>query len=216
MPLLAFALVLLLSAWARPGQAMAYAVVPLDDGRCGAACPQAIYASGEIQFDEPQRLLSFVQQVGDGLSRTLVIHSPGGNLAGALKLGQGLRRLGMNVVVASVGRAADGRAVLRPGRCASACVFVLMGGETRMVPDGSRIFVHSPRRAGFDQRDIVDGGFLEQPTRPETVSAVLQHYARQMGIDPALVALADAVPHESARELTPAEIRRFRLASRRR
>ena len=41
----------------------------------------------------------------------------------------------------------------------------------------------------------------------------MRSYASQMGVDPGLVTLADSVPHESARLLTPGEVRRFRLST---
>ena len=81
--------------------AMSYRVVSLDDGRCRGQCPQAIAAEGTIQVDEVERLAAFVQSAG-AIPATIVLHSPGGNLAGALKLGYGLRRLGVRTVVAGV------------------------------------------------------------------------------------------------------------------
>jgi hypothetical protein len=180
--------------------AMTYSLTTLDDGRCGDRCPQAIVAEGSIQVDEAQRLLAFISQVGgQGLPDTVVLRSPGGNLAGALRLGYGLRQIGVRTVVNGV--------------CASACVFVLMGGSQRVVPAGSRIIVHAARRYGGVQRDIVGPGFIDGQGTSESVLPLLYRYAADMGVDPAIMSLAQSVPHESARQLTPAEISRFRLAT---
>jgi hypothetical protein len=201
---------------AAPASAMSYALVRFDDGRCSRSCPQAILAAGTIELDEPRRLLAFAQGIGASgpVPANLILHSPGGNLAGALALGQGVRRLGMRTIVASVAPAGPARGALRPGRCASACVFVLMAGRSRLVPNGSRVLVHSPRRAaGFEQRDIVGSGTIDRIVRPESIAAALEDYTRSMGVDPALIGLSYTVPNSSARELTRAEILRFRLAT---
>jgi hypothetical protein len=197
--------------------AMTYRLAVFDDGRCVDRCPQAIVAEGAVQVDEPQRLVAFVRQISattNAIPRTLLLHSPGGNLAGALQLGYGLRRLGLRTVVARVGRGAEGQALqLGTGVCASACVIVLMGGQERLVPSGSRIAVHAAKRSGGLTRDILGSGYIDGQVDGSSVSGLLQRYARDMGVDPALMILAQSVPHESARVLSPAEISRFRLAS---
>ena len=200
---------------AKPAWAMSYALVQFADGRCSASCPQAIFAYGTIELDEPRRLLAFAQGLaGSGsVPANLILHSPGGNLAGALALGQGVRRLGMRTIVASVTPAGPARGALRPGRCASACVFVLMAGRSRVVPNGSRVLVHSPRRAGVGQRDIVGSGTIDRVVPPESIAGALEEYTRSMGVDPGLIRLSYTVPNSSARELTRAEILRFRLAT---
>jgi hypothetical protein len=214
---LLFLLVSLLSVVASaPASAMGYALVRFDDGRCSRSCPQAIFAAGTIELDEPRRLLAFAESVAarGSIPANLILHSPGGNLAGALALGQGVRRLGMRTIVATLAPAGPARGALRPGRCASACVFVLMGGRSRVVPNGSRVLVHSPRRVGAGgQRDIVGSGTIDRIARPESIAPALEGYARAMGVDPALIGLSYTVPNSSARELTRAEIVRFRLAT---
>jgi hypothetical protein len=186
-----------------------------DDGRCPGGCPQAIVAEGTIQLDEPQRLAAFLGQLGGAVPRTIILHSPGGNVAGALKLGLGLRRLGLRTVVARVGRidGGAGPVALGGGICASACVFALMGGETRVVPSGSRVVVHAARHYGQATRDLTDGGFIDPQPNPEAITTLLQRYAGSMGVDPSLVSLVQSVPHESARLLSPGEVRRYRLAA---
>jgi hypothetical protein len=195
-----------LAGFAEGASAMTYSIASLQDRRCAAAgtCRQAIVARGEIQVDEPERLRAFLQQLGSGETAptNVLIHSPGGNVRGALALGFELRRIGARVIVASVNPRAGGAQALGAGSCASACAFVLMGGRDRVVPQGSRVLVHQPRR--------VDAA--RSPVDPR-ISELLQSYARAMGVDPGLIALADRVPHESAYKLSPTEIRRFRLTT---
>ncbi len=191
---------------------MSYRLVSLDDGRCGrtSSCPVAITAAGEIGQDEFERFRAFIAaQRQDGPApRQFIIHSNGGNVGGALKLGLALRTLGMTV---SVGGLREGR--LRGGFCGSACVFVLMGGSRRVVPNGSVVAVHSPRRvtASLDPETV--GSTELAPAFRDKVLASLVDYARHMGVDPALIRLSMTVPHASRRVLTAAEIRRFRLAT---
>jgi hypothetical protein len=214
MRMLLLALLTLASA-ASPASAMTYRLAMFDDGRCTNVCPQAIIAEGTIQLDEPQRLAAFIGQYHDtGLPRVVLLHSPGGNVAGAIKLGFGLRRLGARTVVARLGQTRGGGGpVLGTGICASACVFVLMGGASRLVPPGSRIFVHAAKNYGASTRDLSGGGYIDPPSDSAAVTPVLQQYAAAMGVDPALVTLVQSVPNESARLLSSAEVRRFRLAS---
>jgi hypothetical protein len=191
--------------------ALSYRLVSLDDGRCGSSssCPLAIAASGEIAQDEFERFRSFVasQPPNTRAPRDFIIHSSGGNVGGALKLGLAIRALGLNATVGGVRNGGVGR-----GFCGSACVFVFMGGRTRSVARGSVIAVHTPRRvaASLDPQEV--GSTALAPAFRDRVLTGLMDYARAMGVDPALIRLSMTVPHESRRVLTAAEIRRFRLA----
>lgn len=211
-PLLGLAL---LAGGTFPAGAMTYRLVTLDDGRCGRACPQVIAAEGAIELDEIERLAAFVRGLrSDVAPATILIHSPGGNVAGAIKLGYVIRRTGFSTVVGAVRQDRAGGFAPRTGTCASACVYVLMAGRARSVPQGSRVLVHGPRWAGVQQRDIVGGGSLDPRLPLGSITAFLEGYARQMGVDPDLVTLANAVPHETSLELTPAQIAGYRLATR--
>jgi hypothetical protein len=177
----------------------------------------AIVAEGRIQRDEAPRLLAFLQAAGIGsLPRTLVISSPGGELVGAVLLGQTLRQLGIRTVVGSIAAAANGQASLGAGRCHSACVFVLMGGTTRSVVPGSLVGVHSP------QPVIVVGGRAYVPDRAATrylvqrTGPALRLYARQMGVSSSLIDVANGVPHTSVRNLSSSELARYSLVTQRR
>jgi hypothetical protein len=215
MPRLFVLTLLCLIAAVQSAAAMTYSLAMFDDGRCRDQCRQAIVAQGEILVDEPERLVTFLSglDLPGGVPANVLISSPGGNVRGALALGLGLRRLGARLIVARVGASSQGGVGVGPGQCASACVFVLMGGRSRVVPDGSRVVVHQPRRMGVEQRDIVGSGGIDSRIAGGSVTQLLQSSATSMGVDPALISLADSVPNESARELTRAELRRFRLAT---
>lgn len=192
--------------------ALTYRLVTLDDGRCGAtrSCPSAVAAAGEIRQDEFELFRAFIgsQPPQMAAPRDFIIHSTGGNVGGALKLGLAVRALGLNAVVGGVREGRVGR-----GFCGSACVFVLMGGRTRAVPAGSVVAVHSPRRVSASLDPETVGSTDLAPAFKDRVRTGLIDYAQAMGVDPALVRLSMTIPYESRRVLTAAEIRRFRLAT---
>jgi hypothetical protein len=207
----AFAVSLLCSV--SPGaNALSYRLVSLDDGRCGydRSCPLAVIATGEIGRDEFETFRAFAGSLPSGtrMPRDFIIHSAGGNVGGALKLGLAIRALGLNATVGGLREGGIGR-----GFCGSACVFVLMGGRTRNVAPGSIVAVHSPKRvvASLDPQEV--GSTELGPAFRNKVVSGLMDYARAMGVDPALVRLSMTVRHTARRVLTAAEIRRFRLAA---
>ncbi len=200
-----------LSALATAGSAhaMSYGLLPFQDGS------SAIVAQGQIGGDEAVRFLAAMQaaQERGAMPRMLIISSPGGNLASALKLGQALRQLRMRTVVGSVAQDSDGQRALTAGGCHSACVMVLMAGVDRSVLPGSRVGVHSP------QVVVVAGGQgyrLDETTTRYVVQRsepVLRSYARAMGVSPAVIDVAHGVPHTSIRTLTSSELSRYRLVT---
>ncbi len=208
---IAFAACLLCSV-SPDAKALSYRLVTLDDGRCGydRSCPLAVVGTGEIGRDEFETFRSFAASLpaGTRMPRDFIIHSTGGNVGGALKLGLAIRALGLNATVGGIREGGVGR-----GFCGSACVFVLMGGRTRSVVPGSIVAVHSPKRvvASLDPQDV--GSTELGPGFKDRVVSGLVDYARAMGVDPALIRLSMTVPHTARRVLTPAEIRRFRLAT---
>ena len=196
-----------------PGAASAltYSIVGIGPDR------GAIVAEGAIEANEGQRFREFLSSAASrgAVPQALMIHSPGGIASGAFDLGFTLRQLGFGVIVAAVRRdPSTGGAVLMPGRCASACVLAMMGGRRRVVPDASRIYVHRHRTLyASDNRDAIPQSMMAPGRQSTGFVDAMRSYASMMGVDPGLVTLSDSVPHESARLLTPSEVRRFRLST---
>jgi hypothetical protein len=212
---LLFCAALCILTFAGDAGAMTYSLVTLPDGNCIGPCPHAVVARGKIEGNETARLLAVLQQFGQTgeAPRSLIVSSPGGDLTSALDLGFTLRRLGTRIVVGSVARRPDGNAVLTSGICGSACVFVMMAGVDRFVVPGSRVAVHSPQVVvvGQDRSYLLDGAMSQYLVRG--AEPALQAYARQMGVDPAVIALADRIPNQAVRTLTWSELTRFRLVT---
>src|SRR3954464_2533487 len=210
LPSLAFVFALISASHA---QALSYGVAALPNGST------ALVAEGRIHRNEAARLLTSVQRaaaVSGSIPRTLVISSPGGELVGALALGEALRQLGVRTVVGSIASDGYGQATLSAGRCHSACVFVLMGGTARSVVPGSLVGVHSP------QPVMVVGGRAYLPDSSTTryvvqrTAPLLRLYARQMGVNPSVVDLANGVPHSTVHHLSSSELTRYSLVTERR
>jgi hypothetical protein len=194
-------------------QAMSFRLVPFDTGACDPQCLQIIEATGEIRQDSAERFAAFVRpHIGKArIATALVVHSPGGHVGGALRLGFVLRRLGVTTIVGCVGANA---ARIADGRCASACVYLFMGGKARYIPEGSLLGVHAMADVP-SARDVVGSGSIGPKVSEESASAVLRQYAQMMGVSPAIVELGQQTPHSSIRVLTQAEIARLKLGSRR-
>ena len=155
----------------------------------------------------------------------IFFNSTGGSLAQSYAIGRLLRERKMMASVGATipedcrtGNAMDAscRAIVRSmpalkaqlrltgAICHSACVYALIGGSVRQIPEGALLGVHAPIRPS--SRAATDDQF----------HAARRRYAVQMGVDPELVELADKTPHVNLRILTRDEIVRFQIETQRR
>lgn len=112
-------------------------------GNCGACTWVA--AEGEIQADSADRLEAYLAAEGITWRVNIAFHSPGGDLAGGMKLGELIRRRRLDTVVAQT----DFRSANHPdydmdreGICASVCALAYLGGVERTLHEGSKLGVH--------------------------------------------------------------------------
>jgi hypothetical protein len=228
---LALALASLVVASA-PAAAMTFQVVPYGDAlRCGDSCPQVIRAEGRIDGDTAEQFVQFARSAMDAgrLQNVVFIHSPGGSVVGSVKLGAVFRSLGTTVIVGRVrpraqaqvevfqgrgGRQSIGAptADLVNGTCNSACVYAVMGGKRRVIPPQSSMGIHRMQAEVFHGLDVASGRAVFEKLKGSTEQVdFLRRYARYMGVDPALVSLAESVSHDDIKVLSRQEVRRFRL-----
>jgi hypothetical protein len=206
------------SALQARAEEMSFRVVSLGNGQCGARCPQVIAAQGEIIEGTPDAFLNFVREnVGGGkLHGIVLLDSPGGKVVASMELGQAIRRLGMAVIVARPAADQSGNEMsLVGGRCYSACVYALMGGRRRVIPPQSRVGVH--RMFNYSTNfDLAEGGLVRERNYDDGgMRAMLSNYASSMGVSKDLVYLAERTSPDQLYMLTPADISRWRLGSRR-
>lgn len=191
--------------------AMEFLIVPFGGApNCGTNCPEVVSAVGEITGDTPQQFFAFLKShFQDGRLRSIVLlNSPGGSVAGSMRLGMMFRKTGVASVVASAAGGGVG-----PGGCYSACVYAFMGGKKRVVPPLSRLGIH---RMSFEEweRDLSTLEYKERRHygTPEIVGQ-LSNYANYMGISRDLIATAETISPDTIHIVSPEEMRRWRLGS---
>lgn len=113
---------------------------------CDQDCSGWISAVGVITSDTSSQFEEFSK--GRSLKgSTVVLDSSGGSVLDAIALGRRWRNLGLRTTVGIVverennnGRV--GRDIVPEAYCESMCVFLLLSGNTRYVPEGARVRVH--------------------------------------------------------------------------
>lgn len=115
------------------------------DAACTQDCAGWIGAVGVITTETPTKFEEF--SAGRNLKgATVVLDSSGGSVLDAIALGRHWRNLGLRTTVGIViereSAGAVARNVMPDAYCESMCVFLLLSGNTRTVPDGAHVRVH--------------------------------------------------------------------------
>lgn len=105
----------------------------------------------------------------------VLMSSPGGDLGQSVIMGEYIRAHGL---VTAVGTS-DAAGQIRPGSCASACVFVYAGGTVRYDVAGSRLGVHRFTTRGPGSDDPV--------ADTQRVTGLVLSYLKRMGVSSSLV-----------------------------
>ncbi|PZA13894.1 hypothetical protein DNX69_00210 [Rhodopseudomonas palustris] len=178
---------------------------------CDPNCGAWISAVGIVTVDTPKDFEDFARDRNLG-GATVVLDSSGGSVNDAITLGRRWRKLGLATTVGiSVPAASplgnrpriDGNAY-----CESMCVFLLLSGQTRFVPEGARVRVHQiwmgdraedARAASYTAQDM---SIVERDI------GRLAKFTFEMGGTGDLLSLALSVPPwEDLHELSRAELR---------
>jgi hypothetical protein len=213
-------------AMARP---IAFYLAHGETDACGAGCSVWIAAEGKIDAGAIGRLQHVLAKLSKPLP-PLFLHSPGGQVIGSIALGRLIRSRKLTVSVGhtiplicdrdplgtksceaqvSSGQTLEARIDSLSAVCASACVYVLAGGSTRLVPPWAVLGIH-------------DVGFVPVAGRPAptklamalgvaTADEQLGAYIREMGIDQRLLTEAFAIPFTSVSLLSREDTVRFGL-----
>jgi hypothetical protein len=159
------------------------------------AAAEWIAAEGEIADDTEHDLEAFVKSFGHRENQggwRVRFNSPGGSLAGGIKLGEAIRKLKLHT---EIGRTEpDGLHWKKTsGICASACAFAFLGGLSRDAASGelgvhqfyNEISLRDPSARVFSSLDMSEHQFI---------SAILIDYAFRLGVDPRIISLAASTP----------------------
>jgi hypothetical protein len=112
---------------------------------CQPDCGGWVGAVGIVTGDSPRDFDDFAR--GRDLSNaTVVLDSSGGSVNDAITLGRRWRKLGLRTTVGmsvEMRTAGGDRAIVAPEAwCESMCVFLLLSGKTRYVPEQAHVRVH--------------------------------------------------------------------------
>jgi hypothetical protein len=196
---------------------------------CGPGCSEWIAADGNIDPDAADRVRAFLE---DPARRKLPVffNSLGGATAQAATIGLMLREYRMT---AGVGRTIPeacrraremdaacrnvarskpehrARLVTGNARCASGCVYAILGASVRRVGPPAELGIHSARWIGMS-----NGPPVSTSQKINAAHDGLRSYALEMGVEPALIDAAAKVSSDSMHWMTRSEIDRFGLETR--
>lgn len=174
---------------------------------CGAAAMEIrvdvksgiadIYLSGRIGPRDPERLRRVLAQndVRAATMRRTFVHSDGGDVDAAMRVGRALREADALVHV--------------DGTCVSSCVLILASGVSRWVMRNrdARVGVHRLYFAAADPAMST----ADARRRYVAVRQRVAGYLEEMGIASELLTLMESTPPESIRYLNENELTLFRL-----
>jgi hypothetical protein len=217
---------------AMPVPPMVFYVAKGSPDACGRGCSRWIAIEGQIDSGAAVRFRKFLARVKDR-NLPMYFSSPGGNLDQALAMGVTLRerqpvvaRVARTVVMECGFEAQNGDACIklkqsgremhgdlwtRGAMCNSACPYLILGATSREIAPDVVLGVHSPKVVVHFR-----GGVPTQQMRStatargrERADSSLTHYFVKMGVEPALLAVANATRFEDMHVLTREEVVRF-------
>jgi len=184
---------------------------------CQPNCRGWVSAVGIVTADSPRDFDEFARgrQLGGA---TIVLDSSGGSVNDSIALGRRWRNLGAltTVGISVQTQTAQGdRASVAPGAyCESMCVFLLLSGKTRYVPETAHVRVHQiwmgdraddAKAASYSAQDMM---IVERDI------GRLAKYTFDMGGAGDLLSLSlNVPPWEDLHELSPAELRLTNLVT---
>jgi hypothetical protein len=184
---------------------------------CQPDCKGWVSAVGIVTADSPKDFEEFARdrQLGGA---TIVLDSSGGSVNDSIALGRKFRSLGALTTVGSTVRtqsALGERASVAPDAyCESMCVFLLLSGKARYVPQAAHVRVHQiwmgdraddAKAASYTAQDMM---IVERDI------GRLAKFTFDMGGGGDLLSLALSVPPwEDLHELSPAELRLTNLVT---
>jgi hypothetical protein len=184
---------------------------------CQPHCRGWIDAVGIVTADTPNEFDEFARD-RDLRGATVVLDSSGGSVNDAIALGRRWRSMGLMTTVgtgiADHSASSDRTSVAPTAYCESMCVFLLLSGKTRYVPDGAHVRVHQiwmgdraddPKAASYSAQDMM---IVERDI------GRLAKFTFEMGGSGDLLSLAlNVPPWEELHELSRSELRLTNLVT---
>jgi hypothetical protein len=178
---------------------------------CEPNCHGWVSAVGIVTTDTPNEFDEFARG-RDLEGTTLVLDSSGGSVNDSITLGRRFRALSMRTTVGNTVEthtpSGDRPSVAPEAYCESMCVFLLLSGKTRYVPEASHVRVHQIWM-GDRAEDAKAASYTAQDMMiVERDIGRLAKYTFDMGGAGDLLLLSlNVPPWEDLHELSPAELR---------
>jgi hypothetical protein len=180
---------------------------------CQPNCRGWVSAVGVVTADTPKEFDEF----GRGrqlFGATIALDSSGGSVNDAITLGRRWRNLGMLTTVGNSINANEHAGIAPQAYCESMCVFLLLSGKVRYVPDGAHVRVHQIWMG--DRADHAEAASYSADDMMivERDIGRLAKYTFDMGGGGDLLSLALSVPPwEDLYELSAAELQLTNLVT---
>lgn len=159
-----------------------------------------VWASGTIEPDTAEIFQDLAELNGFGTGTIVAFDSKGGSVAGALAVGQVIRKGNMSTEVSAKISSVDD-----PATCASACVYAFAGGIERTKSPDSNIGVHQ-----FFSATLTTEGLSEA----QFAIAGLSEFLRTGGISQELLEAASSTGPDAIRWLRDSELHDWNLLTR--
>ncbi len=177
--------------------------------RCRDKCREWISATGRIVPTTPTDFESFAA-ARSVRGATIVLDSGGGAVVPGLALGRAFRKAGVSTVVGRTIREGGNVSLSSRASCNSMCVFLLLGGVKRHVPEEARVLVHQIWPASKREDATATTYTATQMLLTQRTLGQVARYTVDMGGDVELFEIATRTPPwENLRPLTRDELRRL-------
>ncbi|AID32446.1 hypothetical protein MCHK_4645 [Mesorhizobium huakuii 7653R] len=185
-----------------------------------------LIAEGTFVEGTSAKLLEFLTarfgKPGGGPELSFHFNSNGGNVIEALRVGEIIREWGLDTSLGkTVGVIRDYGPPeystiysedSRPGVCASACAYAVLGGVKRSFVEADKLGVHQHYSDKSISDPLAQTATAIDRSVDQLISGIIMEYVMRMGVDPHLVSQAASVaPWDEMRWLTPAEIVKYRI-----
>jgi hypothetical protein len=198
---------------------------------CGLGCSEWIAAEGTLANGTAERMRAFLKRHSG--KRPIYFSSAGGITSESIAIGRLMRERGMTAGVARtvpLGCEADSKECARAKRsggeqtarltstlaqCNSACVYAIVGARVREIASEAHLGVHASKTVIVGR--VPSGAKVPAEVRAKFKAEnkqMIRRYLIDMGIQPALLDVAEKVPHESIRALSREEMVRFNIDTR--
>lgn len=173
----------------------------------------AIIADGEITNETPQIFDKFI--IDNKLNYiqnrpvTILFNSPGGSVAGGLKLGEKIRFNGISTHIGIAKVSLDGiLSKTSAGVCASSCAYAFLGGSKRSIGLNSKYGLHQISSESNEMVTVKDAIGSTQD-----ILAIINSYVINMGASSKIISIATETKPDQISWISPDELYELKIVN---